>query len=75
MKKNEKKDLRSKKLEDLQLLVKKTENEVGRLAMDLKSGKMKNHHLYMAKRHDLALIKTIIWEKKLQIESLAASGA
>ncbi len=73
MKKNERKDLRSKKLEDLQSLVKKMEIEVGKLMMDLKTGKVKNHHLCMAKRHDLAFLKTLIWEKRQQIESVASS--
>lgn len=67
MKKKELKELHQKSQQDLQSLMKKTQEEMVKLKMDRKAGRLKNVRLPENKRHDLARIKTILKEKELNL--------
>ncbi len=67
MKKKELKELHQKSQQDLQGLMKKTQEELVKLKMDRKAGRLKNVRLPENKRHDLARIKTILKEKELNL--------
>ncbi len=67
MKKKELKELHQKSQQDLQSLMKKTQEELVKLKMDRKAGRLKNVRLPENKRHDLARIKTILKEKELNL--------
>lgn len=67
MKKKELKELHQKNQQDLQSLMKKTQEEMVKLKMDRKAGRLKNVRLPENKRHDLARIKTILKEKELNL--------
>ncbi len=67
MKKKELKELHQKSQQDLQILIKKAQEELVKLKMDRKAGRLKNVRLPENKRHDLARIKTILKEKDLNL--------
>jgi ribosomal protein L29 len=67
MKKKELKDLHLKTKEELQGLMKKAQEELLKSKMDKQAGKLKNAHLPARKRHNLAIIKTLIKEKELTL--------
>ncbi|MBN2100882.1 50S ribosomal protein L29 [Candidatus Dojkabacteria bacterium] len=57
-------ELRSKKTEELEKMVKEMEDEVSKLYLDLRMGKVQNVREPRSKRKELAVLKTIIEEKK-----------
>ena len=65
MKKKEIKEIQSKSVKELQVLDKKAREELARVKVELKAGKLKNTGLYIAKKVDLARIKTILKERQL----------
>lgn len=65
MKRKEIKDLHHKTLVELKALVTKAADELAKLKIDQKAGKLKNVHLIKQKSHDLARIKTVAKEKEL----------
>jgi ribosomal protein L29 len=67
MKKKDLKDLHQKSQQDLQGLMKKAQEELVKLKMDRKAGRLKNIRLPEGKRHDLARIKTVLREKELSL--------
>ena len=67
MKKKELKELHQKSQQDLQSLMKKAQEELVKLKMDRKAGRLKNVRLPENKRRDLARIKTILKEKELNL--------
>ena len=64
MKKKEIKEYHQKKPEELKQQAKKITEELVKLKMEKQVGKLKNIHLIEQKRHDLAIIKTILQEKE-----------
>lgn len=65
MKKKEIKELPSKPVKELRASEKKAREELARLKVDLKAGKLKNIGLYIGKKGDLARIKTILKERQI----------
>lgn len=65
MKRKEVKDLHSKTLEELKVLVGKASEELAKLKIDQKAGKLRNVHQLKQKSHDLARIKTVLKEMEL----------
>jgi len=64
MKKREKEDLRSKSLNELVAEAEKKQAEIFRLSLEMKTGEVKNTSQLRKKSDDLAVIKTILQEKK-----------
>ncbi len=65
MKKKELKELRTKTVEELRKLIKKTQEELVGLKIEKKAGKLKDVHQPKKKSDDLARLKTILKEKEL----------
>lgn len=64
MKNKQKEDLRSKTSEELVREIVKVEEEIDKLMLDIKMAKVKNTSLLRRRKDDLAVIKTILREKK-----------
>ena len=64
MKKKEIKEYHQKNQKELKQQAKKITEELVKLKMEKQVGKLKNIHLIEQKRHDLAIIKTILQEKE-----------
>lgn len=64
MKRKAKEELRSKSLSELQLEVVKVEAEILKLQMEVSLGKVKNTSFLKIRTDVLAVIKTILQEKK-----------
>jgi ribosomal protein L29 len=64
MKKKEIKEIQGKSVKELRALEKKAREELARLKVELKAGKLKNIGLYITKKVDLARIKTILKERQ-----------
>ncbi len=64
MKNKQKEDLRSKTKEELVREIVKVEEEIDKLMLDIKMAKVKNTSLLRRRKDDLAVIKTILREKK-----------
>lgn len=69
MKKKELKTLKTKNKPELKEFIKKTEEELIRLGVDLAAGRVKNVCLLAQKRHNLAQVKTILKIKELDENS------
>lgn len=65
MKKKEIKVIQTKSVKELQASEKKAREELTRLKVELKAGKLKNIGLYIAKKSDFARIKTILKERQI----------
>jgi large subunit ribosomal protein L29 len=65
MKKKDLKELHHQNRQELQKLAQKIKEELVKLRMDKHAGRLKNVHLVETKRHDLAIVKTILKEKEL----------
>ena len=65
MKKKELEELRTKTIEELKKLIRKTQEELVRLKIEKKAGKLKDVHQPRKKSDDLARLKTILKEKEL----------
>jgi ribosomal protein L29 len=65
MKRKEKKEYHQKSPEELKQQVKKITEELVKLRMEKKVGKLKNVRLLKQKKNYLAIIKTILREKEL----------
>lgn len=65
MKKKAIKETQNKSIKELRALEKKAREELARLKVDLKAGKLKNIGLYVGKKVDLARIKTILKERSM----------
>lgn len=57
--------MRTKTSRQLKSLAEKTTQEIFKLRIKQKTNQLKNVHLLAQKRHDLAIIKTILREKEL----------
>lgn len=68
MKKKQLEELRNKTEQELKDLIKKAEEELVKLKMELGAGKLKDTQAVNRKRHDLARVKTIIKQKELSRE-------
>jgi len=64
MKKNQKGELRSKKISELQNLLQKAEEELVKLRMDKVSGKTKDTTILRKKVEEITIVKTLIREKQ-----------
>lgn len=64
MKRKAKEELRSKSLSELQLEVVKVEAEILKLQMEVSLGKVKNTSFLKIRTDVLAVVKTILQEKK-----------
>jgi len=62
----DKKDLHKKTKEELLEVLKEAQAQWVKLRMDLKMGKLKDVHLPIKKRRQIARIKTIIRKKELE---------
>ena len=65
MKQDQIKALHAKTKRELRELIKKTQEELARLKVELGAGKVKDTQAVNKKRHDLARLKTILREKEL----------
>jgi large subunit ribosomal protein L29 len=65
MKAKDIKQLHQKSKEELNKMLKEAQEELVRIKMEIATRKLKNTHLLMKKRHEVARIKTIIHEKEL----------
>lgn len=65
MKRKEIKELHLKTNQDLKALLRKAQEELVKIRVDLQSGKLKDTQLPNKKRHDLARIKTVLRQKEL----------
>lgn len=65
MKTNDKKKLHSLKIEELERKLQEEQQKLVELRMQKAVGKMKDFHAYAKKRKDIAVIATIIRNKKL----------
>lgn len=65
MKKKEISQLHTKSSQELKSLIKKMEEELVKMRIDLKSGKLKDVRAVLKKRRDLARVKTVLGEKEL----------
>lgn len=74
MKSKEINNLRSKPISELLELVKKLEGENTQARIELKMGKPKNVHLLNAKKKDMAALKTIIRQRKLEESTKEKDG-
>jgi len=66
MKKTEKKDLRTKSVEELKKILKEKTDELNKVRLEKEAGKIRNTKLSTIKRKEIATILTIIAEKKFQ---------
>ncbi len=66
MKKQQKEELRAKTIEELEKEVKSREEEVFRLGVDIKMFRVKDTCALRKKLDEIAVIKTILQEKKRQ---------
>lgn len=64
MKSKDKKDLRTKTIEELKLLLLQTKDELFSLNLQVAQNKLKNKRLIFLKRKDIAVISTILKEKE-----------
>ena len=64
MKKKQKEEIRSKTIDELVGEVEKKQEEIFRLGLEIKTGKVKNTSELKKKTDELAVIKTILQEKK-----------
>ena len=69
MKRKEIEELHLKTNQDLKALLRKTQEELVKIRVDLQSGKLKDTQLVNKKRHDLARIKTVLRQKELNEKS------
>ena len=69
MKRKQKEELKAKSLTELLGEAEKRQGELTQLAMDIKMGRVKNTSLLKVKKDELAMIKTIIQEKRLKNEN------
>ena len=69
MKRKEIKELHLKTNQDLKALLRKTQEELVKIRVDLQSGKLKDTQSVNKKRHDLARIKTVLRQKELNEKS------
>ena len=69
MKKKQKEELRAKSLTELLEETEKRKGELTQLSMAIKMGRVKNTSLLNVKKDELAMIKTIMQEKRLKNES------
>jgi len=65
MKRKEIYQLHTKSSLELKTLIKKMEEELVRMKVDLESGKLKDVRAVLKKRRDLARVKTILRKKEL----------
>ena len=65
MKQDQIKALHAKTKRELRELIKKTQEELARLKVELGAGRVKDTQAVNKKRHDLARLKTILREKEL----------
>lgn len=65
MKRKQKEEIRLKGEEELRLEIKKLEEEISQLAVEVVTAKEKNTSLLRRKADDLAVLKTILRERKL----------
>ncbi len=69
MKKKQKEELKAKSLTELFQEVEKRAGELIQLAMEIKMGRVKNTSALKVKKDELAMVKTIIQEKRLKNEN------
>ena len=65
MKRKEINQLHTKSSLELKTLIKKMEEELVRMKVDLESGKLKDVRAVLKKRRDLARVKTVLRKKEL----------
>ncbi|HUS60405.1 MAG TPA: 50S ribosomal protein L29 [Nevskiaceae bacterium] len=65
MKKKEISQLHAKTSQELKILIKKMEEELVRMKIDLGSGRLKDVRAVLKKRRDLARAKTVFRQKEL----------
>ncbi len=70
MKKKQKEEIRAKTIAELVLEAEKRTVEIGRLKMEIKMARVKNTSQLKRKLDELAVIKTILQEKRYQNENL-----
>lgn len=66
MKRKQKEEIRAKSLTELGQEVEKRQTEILRLQMEIRMGKVKNTSLAKSKADELAIVKTILQEKRFQ---------
>lgn len=66
MKRKQKEEIRAKSLTELGQEVEKRQAEILRLQMEIRMGKVKNTSLAKSKADELAIVKTILQEKRFQ---------
>ena len=71
MKRKDFDQLRSSTVESLRDLLKKTQLEALKIKLEISRGKVKNVHASLAKRKEVAKIKTLLREKELNLEQAA----
>lgn len=64
MKRKKLQELRSKKIQELKVLIYEAEKELVKLRMEKASGKLKDISALRQKRKEIAVIKTLIKEKQ-----------
>jgi large subunit ribosomal protein L29 len=74
MKSQAKQELRLKNISQLQSALAAAVKELATLRLELKTGQLKNPHLVSQKRKEIAVIKTLITEKKLTANSEIEKG-
>lgn len=65
MKKKSKEEIRNKTIPEIESEIDKIEKEIIQLNIDIQMGKVKNTSLKTRKQDDLAVLKTILKEKRL----------
>jgi ribosomal protein L29 len=70
MKSQLKKDFQSKTAAELEVEAEKRRQEISRLRMEIRMGKIKNTSSAQRKADELAVIKTILQEKRLRNENI-----
>lgn len=65
MKRKDIPQLRTKTIRELKELIRKAQEELLKLKINARAGKLKNVRLLSQKRHDLARLETVIKEKEL----------
>jgi len=66
MKRKQKEEIRAKSLTELGQEIEKRQAEILRLQMEVRMGKIKNTSLAKSKADELAIVKTILQEKRFQ---------
>ena len=69
MKRKQKEELKTKSITELFQEVEKRVRELAQLEMEIKMGRVKNTSSLNVKKDELAMIKTIMQEKRLKNES------